>query len=64
MADSTLINKDALSTLLLVGEQMSNVIFNLGQNNGPLAKWKPLQVQWDDARRKLRPPAKRKGRKR
>ena len=42
-----------LTEVLVVGQQMSNVIFN-GQNNGPLAKWKDLQVQWDEATGKLR----------
>ena len=48
--------------LLSIGEQMSNVFFNLGQNNGPLAKWKDLQVQLDAAKHDLLAVAPASGR--
>ena len=43
----------AEETLIIAGEKMSNVFFNLGQNNGVLSRYKDCQVEWDKARAAL-----------
>ena len=56
-------NSREFLALLSVGEQMSNVIFNISQNTtGPLAKWKDLQVQWEAAKHDLLAVAPASGR--
>lgn len=39
-----------LAMLLLAGNQMSNVIFNLGQNSGMLKEYFYLSRYWDEAK--------------